>query len=116
MTDNIQDKARVVRDNLLMLDRVPHASYAEFAADFRNQQSALHLLQTAIQALIDIASKRCARLGLAPPRSSFDLIEVLESAGHLPTGSGERFAPILGFRNRIVHLYDRIDPRSFIAS
>lgn len=30
--------------------------------------------------------------------------------GLLPPGSAARFTPIFGFRNRVVHLYDRIDP------
>jgi uncharacterized protein YutE (UPF0331/DUF86 family) len=29
----------------------------------------------------------------------------------LPAVSTQRFAPIVGFRNRVVPLYDRIDPR-----
>ena len=28
----------------------------------------------------------------------------------LPAGSAIRFRPVVGFRNRVVHLYDRIDP------
>lgn len=103
-------KAQLVRSNLEKLARLPQASYAEFAADFRNTEAALHLLQTSIQALIDMGSKACASLGLETPRTSFEVIERLEQAGRLPAGATQRFAPIVGFRNRVVHLYDRIDP------
>ncbi|HEX5051739.1 MAG TPA: hypothetical protein VFZ65_08210 [Planctomycetota bacterium] len=34
----------------------------------------LHILQTTIQALIDLASKLCAQLGLETPRTSFEVI------------------------------------------
>ena len=84
-------------------------SYEEFASDFRNLDSALHRLQTTIQALIDLASFVMAHKGLPAPRTSRDLLVELESAGHLPPGSAARFGPIFGFRNRIVHLYDRVD-------
>jgi len=104
-------KAQLVRGNLEKLGRIPQASYAEFAADFRNTEAALHLLQTSIQAMIDIGSRWCAKLGLETPRTSFEVIERLEQDGRLPAGSTTRFAPIVGFRNRVVHLYDRIDPQ-----
>lgn len=69
-----------------------------------------HLLEVAIQALIDMASKACARLGIETPRTSFEVLERLEADGRLPKGSAQRFAPIVGFRSRVVHLYDRVDP------
>ena len=48
--------------------------------------------------------------GLGVPKTSLDAIEKLETGGLLPEGSARRFTPIIGFRNRVVHLYDRIDP------
>lgn len=103
-------KAQIVRSNLEKLAAIPQATTEEFVGDFRNVEAALHLLQTAIQALIDMGSMACARLGLETPRSSFEILERLEADGRLPAGSVQRFAPIVGFRNRVVHLYDRIDP------
>lgn len=110
-SDKIQSKLAILRDNLTKLDAIPQATYEEFASDFRNLDSALHRLQTSIQALIDIGSFVVASRGLAAPGSSHAILEGLESAGHLPAGSGERFGSIFGFRNRVVHLYDRIDPK-----
>ncbi len=104
-------KALLVRANLEKLAQVPQADYAQFAADFRNTEASLHLLQTSIQALIDMAVRLCGQLGLDTPRSSFDALEILEASGRLPTGTATRFAPVVGFRNRVVHLYDRIDPQ-----
>jgi uncharacterized protein YutE (UPF0331/DUF86 family) len=34
----------------------------------------------------------------------------LADAGLLPADATSRWGPIIGFRNRIVHLYDEIDP------
>jgi len=110
MSIDASGKAQLVRGNLEKLARIPQATYDEFAADFRNAEAALHLLQVAIQALIDMASKACASLGLETPRTSFEVLERLEADGRLPKGSAQRFAPIVGFRNRVVHLYDRVDP------
>jgi uncharacterized protein YutE (UPF0331/DUF86 family) len=109
--DGIPSKLEIVRENLEKLARIPQASYEEFQGDFRNLDSALHRLQTTIQALIDIACYLVALRGLGVPRTSLDALEKLERAGLLPPGSGQRFAPVVGFRNRVVHLYAEIDPR-----
>ncbi|MEO6595495.1 MAG: HepT-like ribonuclease domain-containing protein [Planctomycetota bacterium] len=111
MTFDGTQKAQLVRSNLEKLAQIPQSTYEEFASDFRNTEAALHLLQTTIQALIDFGSKLCAQLGLDTPRTSFEVLERLEHDGRLPGGSATRFAPIVGFRNRVVHLYDRIDPQ-----
>jgi uncharacterized protein YutE (UPF0331/DUF86 family) len=109
--DQVADKVRLVERNLADLARIPQQDFDEFASDFRNLHSALHLLQTSIQALVDIGSYVSARLGLPAPRTSRDVFEQLEAAGHLPAGTVTRAGPIIGFRNRIVHLYDRVDPQ-----
>jgi uncharacterized protein YutE (UPF0331/DUF86 family) len=108
--EEIQTKLAMLRDNLERLAQIPQATYEEFAADFRNLDSALHRLQTSIQALIDVGGFVLAERGLGAPGSSREILERLEAAGILPVGATLRFGPIFGFRNRVVHLYDRIDP------
>jgi uncharacterized protein YutE (UPF0331/DUF86 family) len=107
--EQIQTKLDLLRANLEQLEQIPQSSVDEFRSDFRNVQAALHLLQTSIQALIDLAGVLVSRLGLPTPRTSHDLFESLEEAGRLPPGTAARVGPIVGFRNRVVHLYDRID-------
>lgn len=107
----IETKLAVLRDNLARLATLPQADFAEFAADFRNIDSALHRLQTSIQALIDIGSYKAGRRGLPPPDSSRDILTALEGDGALPRGTADRYAPLFAFRNRAVLLYDRVDAR-----
>lgn len=109
--DQIESKLDILRANLEQLDQIPHASYEEFAADFRNVAASLYLLQTSIQALIDVASYVVSSRALPTPRTSHDVFERLEAAGLLPAGSAAEVAPMIGFRNRVVHLYDRVDAR-----
>lgn len=113
--EQVHAKLALLREQLEKLDRIPQATYEEFDADFRNLDSALRRLQVAIQVLIDLASFVLARRGLGTPSSSREILEQLEQAGHLPAGSVDRFGPIFGFRNRIVHLYDRIDSERVYA-
>lgn len=109
--ERLRNRLEVLRENLLRLAEIPQSSFEEFSSDFRNLDSALRRLQTSIQALIDLATYKSARLGQGPPESSWDVLQKLELEGHLPPGSAKRFGPIFGFRNRIVHMYDHVDER-----
>lgn len=107
---DVSDKAAFVREAIEGLTEIPQGTLDEFLSDRRNLASTLHWLQTAIQALIDIGLIVVAERGLPAPRSSSEMLERLQDAGALPAGSAARFRPVIGFRNRVVHLYDRIDP------
>lgn len=109
--DEVQGRLDVLRSNLESLDRIPQTTYEEFVSDFRNVPAAIYLVQTSVQALIDLGSWLVARLGLETPRRSQEVFERLEAAGELPAGTAERCIAIVGFRNRVVHLYDRVDSR-----
>lgn len=110
-SEQVQPKLDVLKANLGKLAAIPQGSYDEFSGDFRNVASALHLRQTSIQALIDLGSFVVAHRALATPRTSHEVFERLEEAELLPAGTAASFAPVIGFRNRVVHLYDRIDER-----
>lgn len=107
--EGIERKLGVLRENLERLEQIPCGSFEEFASDFRNIDRALHRLQTSIQALIDLGTYKVARLGLPPPDSSREVLEILERNAQVPVGTAQRYAPLFAFRNRVVHLYDRID-------
>ena len=109
--EGLEGKLAIFRDNILQLDNLAKLSFEEFVGDVRNADSALHRLQTSIQVLIDVGSYVCAQRGLGAPASSRGLLEILEGAEALPAGSVARFGPIFGFRNRVVHLYERVDLR-----
>jgi uncharacterized protein YutE (UPF0331/DUF86 family) len=107
---DLTDKAAFVREALGELEAVPQATLEEFLSDRRNLPTALHWLQTAIQALVDIGLILVSERGLPTPRTSTEVLERLEAVAMLPAGSTTRFRAVIGFRNRVVHLYDRIDP------
>jgi len=110
MTTRLSDKAAFVRGALAELEAIPQGSLDDFLADRRNFPSALHWIQTAIQALLDIGLLVASERGLPTPRTSLEVLERLESERLLPTGTAARFRPVIGFRNRVVHLYDRVEP------
>jgi len=107
--EQLQARLTLFADALDRLRALPLSSLDEFRADDRNVDAALRRLQVAIQILIDVGSHVVSRLGLGAPDSSRDLLQRLEAAGRLPRGSTARFGKMFGFRNRVVHLYDRVD-------
>lgn len=109
--ERVQSKLDLLRSNLDQLDRIPQGTFDEWRSDFRNVQATLHLLQTSIQALVDLAAHLVAERALPTPSTSLAVLEVLEAAGTLPTGTATKYAPVIGFRNRVVHLYERIDEK-----
>ncbi|MFN3531185.1 MAG: type VII toxin-antitoxin system HepT family RNase toxin [Candidatus Brocadia sp.] len=109
---DIQTKIDVIIDNLEKLHILKSKSYNDFISDFRNIDSALHRLQTSIQALLDIGSYIIASLGLRTPNTNAEIIEILNEAGCIPTDKTRTYIEMSQFRNRIVHLYNHIDTKA----
>jgi len=107
----IQTKIEFIEDNLIKLEQLSPMSFDEFMADFRNLDSALHRLQTAIEAMIDICAHFVGRLRLGAPSESADLIRALEKAGLLSKEHADKYVNMVKFRNLVVHLYAEVDDR-----
>lgn len=107
--EDIQTKIDVIVGNLEKLASLKAKTYDDFASDFRNVDSALYILQTSIQSLLDIGSYIIANLGLKMPNTNAEIIKILSDAGHISQDKVEAYTDMSKFRNRIVHLYNHID-------
>ncbi|MEK6576065.1 MAG: DUF86 domain-containing protein [Nitrospirota bacterium] len=110
--EDIQTKIDVILDNLEKLNTLKVKRYEDFISDFRNIDSALHRLQTSIQALLDIGSYIIASLGLRTPNTNAEIIEILSDAGYISKERIETYIKMTQFRNRIVHLYNHIEKKT----
>jgi uncharacterized protein YutE (UPF0331/DUF86 family) len=99
-----------VRGNLRRLEEVRDAGQSSFLSDETAQAAATRWLQTAVEALIDIANHVVAREGLGVPRAYSETMEILVREEVLPADRRDRFLAMVRFRNRAVHLYDAVDP------
>ena len=109
--EDVQSKLDIIPENLEKLEILRAKSLEEFTSDFRNIDSALHRLQTSIQALVDIGGYIIASLGLRTPSSSAEVIDILVEYGLLPTKQRDRCISMIQFRPPsagIVHFYDDI--------
>lgn len=107
----VQTKLDTVADNLEKLAKLPTRTYEEFVSDFRTLDSALHRLQTSVQALVDLGAYIVSSLGLRTPTSTVDVGQVLREGGLLDDEHAATLTKMIQFRSRVVHLYNRIDPR-----
>ena len=105
----IQARIVIIEENLSQLEQIPQATLAEFVADFRNVEATKHLLQTAIEAMIDICSHCVARLRLQVPGNGARLVQALADAGWIPAEHAPIYARMIRFRNLVVHLYAEVD-------
>jgi uncharacterized protein YutE (UPF0331/DUF86 family) len=99
-----------VRGNVRKLQQLREEGREAFLGDDVSQAAAERWLQTAVEAVIDVANHVIARLGLGVPRAYSDTIEILVRDGVLPNDRREAFLAMVRFRNRVVHLYDEVAP------
>ena len=109
-TNDVRGKLDVIAANQHQLHWLRALSKVEFARDVRNLDSALHRLQTSIQALVDISAYIVGSMNLATPQHSADLILALRDAGIVDPAAAADYVRMVAFRNRVVHLSNRIDP------
>ena len=107
--EDIQSKLDLIPENLEKIEIFQAMNYEEFISDFRNIDSALHRLQTSIQALVDIGGYIIGSLGLRTPSTSGEVIDILVEHGLLKIERRDRYISMIQFRNRIVHFYNTMN-------
>jgi uncharacterized protein YutE (UPF0331/DUF86 family)/predicted nucleotidyltransferase len=118
---NRQINFDTIEENLGMLETLSRFNHDEFMADFRNFQSAVHLLQTSIEALADISRYVIRSLSLPPAQEYWQIPMVLSDAGYIDPKDAEVYVKMFAsltdafglrvrFRNLVVHHYYRVNP------
>ncbi|MBI5305341.1 MAG: DUF86 domain-containing protein [Chloroflexi bacterium] len=84
-------------------------TFEDFVLDADLKDAAKYRLQTAVQAMIDIAQHICARLRLKVATDSGECIRTLEKQGLLSRERATTYVKMARFRNVLVHLYGEVD-------
>lgn len=108
--EKITGKLSLILGNLELLQHLKALSLEEFVQDFRNIESAKHLLQVSIEAMIDIANHLISRGRMGRPKSYAESFNILHAGGLLTPEQVETYSIMVKFRNRVVHLYQKVDP------
>lgn len=72
--------------------------------------STMHILQLAIQALLDMSLRLIAYIGARRPETYAEVADVLYANGILSEEERDLLRRMARFRNLLVHVYARIDP------
>ncbi len=80
-----------------------------FLEDYHHFGLAERYLQLSIEVVLDIAKLFVARLELPKPDSNQEFIFILRNAKIISKKTAERVEGIIGFRNVLVHDYEKID-------
>ncbi len=112
----VRERGAYLRTQVQHLRALAARTDAEtFGRDALSAAAARYLLQTSIEALIDLAYHLSAKLAQHAPRDAHDAFETMGRLGILDAEGMPRRHEMLRFRNRIVHRYLDVDDRRIHA-
>ena len=106
--DLILAKAGSIKRRLKRVEEKSNIELHVFLNDIDLQESILFNLQISIQNCIDIAAHIISDEGLGVPGSASEMFYLLEENGYLNNNITEKIIRAVGFRNFIVHEYEKI--------
>ncbi len=108
--DKLRQKLHYIRESVEHLEDIRSRGRDAFVRDWLLRAAAERSLQVAIEAVLDVANHLIAQEGWGLPNSYREALEILLREGVLPQEKSQDYLQMVSFRNRIVHLYDQIDP------
>ena len=108
--EKLRQKLEFIRRALRQLESIRDEGREAFLPNPIYQAAATRNLQVAIEAMIDAAGHIVAREALGIPKTYQDSLDLLFEAGVLPKEKTSAFRTMVKFRNRVVHLYDEVEP------
>lgn len=106
--EKIRDKVQIIKNNLSKLESIKQTGLKEFLDDPFMSDAAIRQLQVSIEAMLDISHHIVSRKHLGTPKTYRETMELLAQAGIIPQQQLPTLINMVKFRNRAVHLYDKI--------
>ena len=107
-TDKLRDKIQRIKENLVQLEIIRKESFTQFCESPLYPHAATRMLQISIETMIDIGNHIVANNHLGTPKTYRETFELLVENQILPKKDLALFITMVKFRNRAVHLYDKI--------
>lgn len=107
----LQHKINIIENNLTKMETLAALPEQEFLDKFFYVESAKHLLQVSVEALLDIANHIIARERYRSPKTYAESFLILVEQTIIPKDMENTFIQMAKFRNRVVHLYHEVDDR-----
>jgi len=107
----IVERSEWVREMVLRVRALPLDSLEEFTSELVTVDAAESCLRRALEALLDLGRHILAKGFGDAPAEYRKVAERLDVQGVLDAREAEVFGRMAGYRNRLVHFYDRISDR-----
>lgn len=104
-------KIERIESYLKQLRQKKDSGFDAFRKDRDLQSIVLFNIIQSIQACMDIGAHIISDAGWEVPGSQSDIFEILSKNGIIAKSLSQRMIKMIGFRNRIVHEYEKIDLR-----
>ena len=98
-----------IKANINELRRAEDVDWVTYKSDIRLRRFVERTLQIIIEAMLDIAHHIISDEGLREPESCRDAFRILTESGFLSKERLELYENMAGFRNLLVHYYEKID-------
>ncbi len=109
--EKIRQKLHFMRENLARLEQLKGMEPDQLKSDYITEAAAIRMLQVVIEAMLDICAHVISREGWGLPKSYLETIELAVSNDLIPQEMVSVYKNMIRFRNRVVHLYDKVDTR-----
>lgn len=108
--EKVRQKVQFIRNVLAKLHKLNSLSFEDFMNGPFYLDASLHELQVAIEAMIDICNHIIAREGWGLLKTYQDGFKLLTENGILDPTMLDTYTKMVKFRNRVVHIYDEVQP------
>lgn len=105
----IEQRLERLKKSLTKLEPLKEKTKDEFFQDDYLRDIVERNLEVSIQACIDIANRIISLDELEKPKDYYNAIIILGKENILPYDFAQRFAPVAGFRNILIHQYLDLD-------
>lgn len=108
--NKLRQKIAFIEGNLRDLRRLAQVTEGDFVADSIQFHAAVRLLQINVEAMLDTAGHIVAAERLGLPKNYAHSFELLATGHIIPPEFAVKAKQMARFRNRVVHIYDTVDP------
>jgi len=110
-TERVRRKIAYIRQQVSTINNITKTySRQDIIGDPLKLSALKYLLQTSIEAMIDIAYHITAKNFNYPPYGARDAFKMLSAKGFISSSDFDTYSAMIGLRNRLVHGYDDVSP------
>jgi len=105
----VLDRIDIINNSLKRLKEISQLPQDEFKENDDYYAIAEHHLRIALEATLDVGRHICIKEDLGQPKDYTEVFDILNSGGILDAEFTESIRGMAGYRNRLVHMYNKVD-------